>query len=189
MFCKYCGKPLAEGEVCTCQSQQAENGQYIQQQPPYNAPQQPYGDPNAGQQPYGNVNAGQQGYSDPNTAQQPYGNTNAGQPNYTNPNPTEQAPSYIPPAGNPPATPAASTTNGLAIAGFIVSIVSLFLFFTVVVGVVAIILSAVAVGQVNRTNQGGKGLAIAGMVIGIISVVLAVSTIGCVMSLLPWMMY
>ncbi len=55
-----------------------------------------------------------------------------------------------------------SSTNGLAIAGFITSLLCF--------GPIGLILSAIALGQI-KTNprQGGKGLAIAGLVIGIIS--------------------
>ncbi len=54
-FCSNCGRPLQEGEVCTCQTQ---SGQPNQGQP-YGQQGQPYGQPNQGQfygqqgQPYG----------------------------------------------------------------------------------------------------------------------------------------
>ena len=58
------------------------------------------------------------------------------------------------------------TTNGLAIAGFVCS------FFRNIVG---LILSIVAINQINNSGgtQTGKGLAIAGMVISIVSLALA----------------
>ena len=68
------------------------------------------------------------------------------------------------------------TTNGLAIAGFVVSIVSLFINFWGIVGLVGTILSAIGLSQVKKTNS-GKGLAIAGLVIGIVSIVYGIYVI------------
>ncbi len=62
-------------------------------------------------------------------------------------------------------------TNGLAIAGFVVSIASLFINFFGLVGGVGLALSAIAKSQINRDGGGGSGLATAGIVIGIIGVV------------------
>ena len=59
--------------------------------------------------------------------------------------------------------------NNLALAGFIVSIVSLFINFCGVVGLVAAILSGLGLGK--SKEKGGKGLAVAGLIIGIISVI------------------
>lgn len=72
----------------------------------------------------------------------------------------------------------ASTTdrNGLAIAGFVVAIVSLFINFGGIVGLVATILSAIGLSKVKTTNK-GKGLAIAGLIIGIISIIYGIFTI------------
>lgn len=58
--------------------------------------------------------------------------------------------------------PAPQKTNGLAIAGFVCS------FFC---GILGIIFGAVALSQINKTNGGGKGLAIAGICIGAASTV------------------
>jgi len=50
-FCESCGKPLVEGQVCDCQTQDQQPQQpYAQPQQPYAQPQQPYAQP---QQPYG----------------------------------------------------------------------------------------------------------------------------------------
>lgn len=68
------------------------------------------------------------------------------------------------------------STNGLAIAGFVVSLVSLFINFWGIVGLVGTILSAVGLSHVKKTNS-GKGLAIAGLVIGIISIVYGIYVI------------
>lgn len=57
--------------------------------------------------------------------------------------------------------PQKAKTNGLAIAALVCS------FFC---GILGIILGIVAIGQINKTNEGGKGLAIAGIVIGAVSI-------------------
>ena len=62
-------------------------------------------------------------------------------------------------------------TNSLAIAGFVVSLVSFVFSFWGVTAIVAIILSSVALSQIKKTNEGGKGLALAGLIIGIVSVI------------------
>ena len=60
-----------------------------------------------------------------------------------------------------------NTTNGLSIAGFIVSIASLFLGLFGITGIVGITLSAV--GRSQAVKEGGKtGLATAGIILGII---------------------
>lgn len=62
-------------------------------------------------------------------------------------------------------------TNGLQIAGFVVSLVSCFIFgFYGVTGIVGLILSAI--GRSQAVHAGGKtGLGTAGIVLGIISAV------------------
>lgn len=68
------------------------------------------------------------------------------------------------------------STNGLAIAGFVVSLCSLLINFGGIVGLVGTILSAVGLAQV-KTKGTGKGLAIAGLIIGIISIVYGIYSI------------
>ncbi len=59
------------------------------------------------------------------------------------------------------------TSNGMSIAGFIVSLASLFLGLFGITGLIGIVLSAV--GRSQAVNNGGKtGLATAGIIIGII---------------------
>jgi hypothetical protein len=55
----------------------------------------------------------------------------------------------------------AQRTNGLSIAAFVMSLVGF--------SFVAAILGHVAMGQIKRTGDGGKGLAIAAVVIGWVS--------------------
>ncbi|MDP2587810.1 MAG: DUF4190 domain-containing protein [bacterium] len=57
-------------------------------------------------------------------------------------------------------------TNGMAIAAFVLSLVGL--------GVLGVIFGFVALNQIKKENQGGKGLAIAGIVIGFISIALLI---------------
>ena len=58
-------------------------------------------------------------------------------------------------------------TNGLSIAGFVVSIASLFLGLFGITGIVGIVLSAVGLNQAKREG-GGTALAITGIILGII---------------------
>jgi len=66
-------------------------------------------------------------------------------------------------AGHPRDLPG---TNTLAILSLIASVVSLF---CVVGSAVGIVLGVVAINQIKRTHQEGRGLAIAGIVLGIAS--------------------
>ena len=68
----------------------------------------------------------------------------------------------------PPAAPVyapAPQTNTLAIVGFILAFL---------VSVAGIIVSAIALGQIKRTGEGGHGLAVGGIIVGIIVTVLYV---------------
>ena len=64
-------------------------------------------------------------------------------------------------------------TNGMSVAGFVVSLATCFIFgFYGISGIAGIILSAV--GRSQAVNEGGKtGLGTAGIVIGIINVILS----------------
>ncbi|MFA5781374.1 MAG: DUF4190 domain-containing protein, partial [Bacteroidales bacterium] len=63
-------------------------------------------------------------------------------------------------------------TNGSALTGFILSLVGLFLF-GFILGVLAIIFSAIGLGKIKKDSSKwkGKGLAIAGLIIGIIDII------------------
>ena len=67
--------------------------------------------------------------------------------------------------------------NGMCIAGFVVGIVSMFLNFYGIVGIVALILSAVGLSACTKKNQRGKGFAVAGLVLGIVGVVFGLVSI------------
>lgn len=61
--------------------------------------------------------------------------------------------------------------NGLALAGGITGICSLFIDFIGLVAITAIVLSAVGLNQISKTGIKGKGWAITGLVCGIIELV------------------
>jgi hypothetical protein len=73
-------------------------------------------------------------------------------------------------------------TNGLAIGSLTTSVaglvfgvpVTFFCYFGVLIPVVGIVLGAVALNQIKRTNQQGRGLAIAGIAVGATALVLLV---------------
>lgn len=69
-----------------------------------------------------------------------------------------------------------TSTNGFAIAGFVVSLCSLLINFGGLVGLTGTILSAVGLAQVKQKNS-GKGLAIAGLIIGIFSIIYGIYSI------------
>ncbi len=58
-------------------------------------------------------------------------------------------------------------TNGLSIAGFVVSIASLFLGLFGITGIIGVVLSAVGLNQAKKEG-GSTGLAITGIILGII---------------------
>lgn len=60
------------------------------------------------------------------------------------------------------------TTNTWAIVGFVTSLI---------IAPLGIIFSAIALGQIKRTGQKGKGLAIAGLVIGIVFTAIGIISI------------
>ena len=67
--------------------------------------------------------------------------------------------------------------NGLALAGFIVSLASLLINLWGIVGLTGMILSIVGLTQINKNGHKGKGLAITGIVVGAIGVVYAIYVI------------
>lgn len=85
--------------------------------------------------------------------------------------------------------------NGLAVAGFVVSLVSLV--FCGISGIVGLILSIIGMNQIKNSikagvPQRGNGLAIAGLIIGIIGTVfilIYIITIATTAAVLPWSTY
>ena len=66
-----------------------------------------------------------------------------------------------------------SKPNRYAISGFILSLVSLWVA-TFLIGSIAAVISGLAIGQVEKTGESGKGLAIAGLIISIAGIVLMI---------------
>lgn len=84
--------------------------------------------------------------------------------------PPEQQPGVAPGGYGAPAgygygyaTVAPQTTNGMAIASLVLSLLS---FACAITWILGIVFGHIALGQINRTGEGGRGLAIAGLVIG-----------------------
>lgn len=116
-------------------------------------PQSPYGQSPYGQQPYGQAPYGQNPYG-----QQPYGQAPYGQQPYG-------------------ATMPVAPNNGMAVAAMVVSIVGAVLAIFLVgglLGLVGAILGHVALGQIKRSGQGGRGMALAGVIVGWIALALSV---------------
>jgi hypothetical protein len=87
---------------------------------------------------------------------------------YALPPPPAQAPwpaPYPPPYYPPyPVYVAAPPTNGLAIAALVLGIVWVYW----VGSILAVIFGHIALSQIRRTGQGGRGMAVAGLVLGYI---------------------
>lgn len=73
--------------------------------------------------------------------------------------------------------------NLCAIFGFIAGIISIFFSFYGIMNIAAIVLSAVALNQIKKTGEQGKGLAIAGLATGIVSIVIIVLLVMGIFSL------
>lgn len=73
---------------------------------------------------------------------------------------------------NTPISTTSTSSNGLAIAGFVVSLVSLFLCCGCV-SIVSLILSCIGLKRANQNNGAGKGLGIAGLIISILGILLS----------------
>jgi hypothetical protein len=82
-------------------------------------------------------------------------------------------------------------TNGLAVGSLVTSIagvvlgipLTLFCYLGLLIPIVGIVLGAMALNQIKRTNQQGRGLAIAGIAVGAIAVVLLVVLVIVVMTM------
>lgn len=73
--------------------------------------------------------------------------------------------------------------NICAILGFIAGIISIFFSFYGLINTAAIVLSAVALNQIKKTGEQGKGLAIAGLITSIVSIVLFILAVIIIFSL------
>lgn len=72
--------------------------------------------------------------------------------------------------------------NGLCLAGFLVSLISLLINLWGIVGITGTVLSAVGLNSLNEEKETGQGFAIAGMIIGVVSVAYAIVLIVSMMS-------
>ena len=68
-------------------------------------------------------------------------------------------------------------TNGFAIAGFVLALVSLFINLWGLIGILAVIFSGIGISCTGPNKEKGRGLAVAGLIIGIISVIWGFITI------------
>ncbi|MEZ5116892.1 MAG: DUF4190 domain-containing protein [Candidatus Nanopelagicales bacterium] len=102
------------------------------------------------------------------------------------------APSYgpgyaVPPAyaATPPAyaAPPPPSTNGFAVAALICGLLA---FLTGITAVLGIIFGLVALSQIKKTGQQGRGMAIAGLVISIVILVISIVAIVLVVALTGW---
>ena len=160
---------------------------YYSDQQSYPAQGYPAGDP-APQQGYPEPQQGYQAppsYPTPTQAYGPAQAYGAPQSGYGAPQPyTDQ---YAAAYGSPgySAYPARSSTNGMAIASLVVGVVGgvltvCFFFFGVITGLVAIVLGAVALKQVNADpvpDGASKGMAIGGLVLGALQFIGAIAMI------------
>ena len=63
--------------------------------------------------------------------------------------------------------------NVLTIAGFVLGIISFFLNFFGIVGILAVVISAIGIAQISKKFQKGKVLGILGIVFGAINIIYA----------------
>ncbi len=66
--------------------------------------------------------------------------------------------------------PENTTNNSMAVVGLVLGVVSLLINFFGIVGLAAVICSAMGLSQIKRTGQRGKGMAVAGLVLGILAI-------------------
>jgi hypothetical protein len=145
--------------------------------PEYPYPPQPQSPPQ--QPPYGPVGYG--GPPPPYAGPSGYGGSGYGGP------PPMYPGSYDPYQGYP-----SQQTNGLAVASLAASIAGIPLSFLCYLGlplaIVGIVLGIVALGQVNRSHQQGRGLAIAGVAIGSVNLTLLLISIAVLAAHAPTFM-
>lgn len=123
----------------------------------------------------------------------PYWQSNAGQEEAA---PQRQAPAYTyqggttPPSQNPSSRyayqgapvgggsrPENTTNNSMAVVGLVLGVISLLFNFFGIVGLAAVICSAMGLSQIRQTGQRGKGMAVAGLVLGILAIVWGLLTV------------
>jgi peptidyl-prolyl cis-trans isomerase B (cyclophilin B) len=88
------------------------------------------------------------------------------QPQYQQQQPQYQPPQYQQQYGVPQFVPVSNKTNGMAIAALVVSLICC--------APLGVIFGHLAISQINKTCEGGRGLAVAGLVIGYIGCALGI---------------
>ena len=61
------------------------------------------------------------------------------------------------------------STNGMAIAGFVLGLISLFINILGIISILAIVFSSIGLSKVSKTKQKGKVFSIIGLISGIIA--------------------
>jgi hypothetical protein len=118
----------------------------------------PYGEPRIH-----DAQESQMTFQPPPDENQPPDNPNPNQPTY-NPYPQQPYPQQPYPYG----PPQAAGTNGMAIAGFVLSFLC---------SILGLVFSIIGLNQAKERGQGGRGLAIAGIVISCLSIVIGIAII------------
>lgn len=113
-------------------------------------------------------------------------NTAGAQPNYTAQNLNAQNYNAVPNYTYQPYQ--IQKTNGMCIAGFIVSLVGMFSI-PLISGIVGIILSIIGVKKVNISNEKGKGFGIAGIIVGAVNILVGIIIIILFVYYLNYMYY
>ena len=81
--------------------------------------------------------------------------------------------------------PAAAKTNGLAVVSLVSSLVGIFVI-PFIGSIVGIITGHMSLGQIKRTGENGRGLALAGTIIGYVGVALAIIGIIVFFAWISW---
>ncbi len=159
MVCSSCGAAIKEGSqfcvVCGAPVPQQVAGQPNAGQPP------PYGGP-----PPSGIQPPPYGGPPPSGGMPPpYG------PTYYGPPPYYQAPPYAPPNQYPPYyIPAeAKRLNIMGLVGFIIGLVAYILNFAGIVGLIAIVFSAISLARFDKTREKGYWMPIVGLISGILN--------------------
>jgi len=66
---------------------------------------------------------------------------------------------------------AAQKTNGFAITGFVIGLVSMLIDPVGIFGTMAVVFSSIGLGKIKNNGQKGKGLAVTGLILGIVALV------------------
>ncbi|WP_018653056.1 DUF4190 domain-containing protein [Actinomadura flavalba] len=134
-------------------------------------PERPYGQEQQGQygreEQYGREQQGQFGQQPYGQGQQPYGQ----QSPYGEQSPYaggQQQPYYQQPQQGYGAA-GGRGTNPLAIGSLVAGVVGLFT--CGIISIVAVVLGHLGLGQINKSGQGGRGMAIAGLILGYLALI------------------